>query len=69
MSKKLGLPVNILTNNLMRQNKNFTLDEVLKKYRLFYYADSELKGSIKSPEIILDDLILKLCSRAGEASV
>lgn len=69
MSKKLGLPVNILTNNLMRQIKNFTLDEVLKKYRLFYYADSELKGSIKSPEIILDDLILKLCSRAGEASV
>lgn len=69
MSKRLGLPVNILTNNLMKQIKNFTLDEVLKKYRLFYYADSELKGSIKSPEIILDNLVLKLCSRAGEASV
>ena len=57
VSKKIGLFGNIF-NAFREQLRNFTLDEILKKHKLFFYADSELKGGVYSPEMILNDLIL-----------
>lgn len=61
VSKKIGLFGNIF-NAFREQLRNFTLDEILKKHKLFFHADSELKGGVYSPEMILNDLIFKLCS-------
>ncbi len=61
VSKKIGLFGNIF-NAFREQLRNFTLDEILKKHKLFFHADSELKGGGCSPEIILNDLIFKLCN-------
>ncbi|MBI5042637.1 MAG: DNA polymerase III subunit delta [Nitrospirae bacterium] len=67
VSKRIGLFGNIFST-FKEQLKNFTLEEVLKKYRLLYNADSELKSGIRSPDVILNDLIFKLCRSTGEVT-
>ncbi len=63
VSKRLVLFGSIF-NTFKEQLKNFTLDEVLKKHRLLYNVDSELKSGVRPSEAILNDLIFKLCYSA-----
>ena len=67
VSKRLGLFGNIF-NAFKEQLKNFTLDELLKKHKFFFYVDSELKGGGRSPDMILNDLIFKLCNSGERAA-
>lgn len=67
ISKRIGLYGNIL-HSFLSQLKNFTIDEILKDHGLLYYIDSELKSGIRSQEIILNNLLFKLCSR-GERPI
>lgn len=64
VSKRIGLFGNIF-NTFKEQLRNFTPDEVLKKHRLLYSVDSELKSGARPPEAVLNDLIFKLCYSAA----
>ncbi len=52
-----------VVKNLVSQAKNFSLEKLIESFGNLLQAEVEIKSSIKTPRIVLELLILKLCSQ------
>jgi len=62
IKKELNLP-DFVIEKLMVQAKKFNLQEICHIYKLLNEADLELKDSQKSPQIILEELVMKIINQ------
>lgn len=50
-----------VVKNLVSQAKNFSLEKLIESFENLLQAEVEIKSSIKTPRMVLELLILKLC--------
>jgi len=51
-----------VVKNLVSQVRNFSLEKLIESFENLLQAEIEIKSSIKTPRMVLELLILKLCS-------
>jgi DNA polymerase-3 subunit delta len=50
-----------VVKNLISQSKNFSLEKLIENFGNLLQAEVEIKSSIKTPRMVLELLVLKLC--------
>lgn len=62
LREKMGFP-SFLLNQKLAEFHSYSTDELMAKYPLFLNADGKLKGGDIPPSIVLESLVLGLCTR------
>ena len=62
IEKKLKLPY-FVVEKIIKQSQKYTFKELDKSYELLNIADLELKNSLKTPKIVLEELVINIINQ------